>query len=617
MDGAEDETTFLCQVISVVVICLPFLQNPRSTFLHALEKDLTKIICSKSVKVLRCAIPCLCILSSMVSKEDRSLIALFNAFNKKIVESTILLASGASVANEDAVCRCIFGIGLLVKHFDFEVCREKLKDINEGTTVTDSLLECLMKVSSHESSKLKVYSIETLFYLYSRTPRLMLKSETFIKRFLTHEPNEEVVLFCLRGLHDFLDSEELRLQYFQYRQKMLLDFQSSSKQESCVSEGEVPIHLLDHTGDYSLVASLREDNEEDNGIISGMLQRYIPDVIKLAFSASPLIRKQVLDILILILQQLRINPQLCIPSVINLCTDAVDVLRDKALIVFTSLCTKHLSLLLSVFVSSIVQLYNFQVSTCAIFNVFHFESVKICFGGISELYHRILLVAKGRTLRFDILKGLLGVIDLNETTVSKNAWHTAFIISTLGNIVYQYDEPLLLLHEVNTKLAKTQGLLENEFSLLLEEKSISKGSSGVLFVRLVMSWLVKLCRHLKSVYEYEADIRTWSPFKASDVTCTLSGEVDFCLQEFEVFCQRLLVEEVSDGLLDSLIDLFEQFSVDDLENLNFSTPQKRRSIKTAPPQDSKSVSKKVKRPRIPRRSRGSVRKNLEEDDDDE
>jgi cohesin loading factor subunit SCC2 len=339
LDGCPQNADFLYRAISIISMCFPLTQNPRKAFVAHVERDLTQIICSKPIKIAKAAIPCLCIVARKVSQAQRSIIALFNAFWNKA--SSFQAQAKHESSQEDSICRCIFSIGLLIKFFDLDSL-EASSGIclfgSESAKLEGTFFHFFSFFCAFDSAKIRAYAIEAMFNFFSRYPRQMIVSEAIVNNLLNLRENQEVLLYCLGGLFDFLKSEEQRLQYSQF-------LQSNTKSSKVVMEGSTD--LVKHTGDFAYVSAIRQDCEEDSAIISGMIQRYLQNLTSLCYSASPLVRKKVLDILILLFQQLRTNPQLSVPSIILLCVDQVDVIRESALSIFSTLSIKYFSILLS------------------------------------------------------------------------------------------------------------------------------------------------------------------------------------------------------------------------------------------------------------------------------
>jgi cohesin loading factor subunit SCC2 len=573
-ENVNDPNEFLHQIISILSMCFPFVKTPRKNFVVHLEKDLTQIICSKPTKVLKAAIPCLCILSKSDKRAQRSIIALFNAFLKKVSSYT-----NNSVTSEDVLCRSLFSIGLFIKFFDMHSLNreEILISIPEGKSLEDALYNILSSFCAHQVSKIRAYAIESLFLFFSRYPKQMMNSEHIFNKLLSLSENNEVVLYCLQGLDEFLLSEDRRLKYSQNMWK----FQTSNNYDG-------------YNGDFSFVSQLRSENEEDSAIISGMIQRYLNSVISQCFSSSALVRKKVLDIIISVLVQLQANPQLCISPIVNLCTDPVDVIRERALDIFDSLVCKYLSILLSSFASSLSKVFSFQRSILSSFSPLYLCQMSSVLSGIGEMYGKLLSATKGNTIRSEFIQKILNCVCF---TSDQSVDEAAFYCLILGNLPYQLDEPILLIRDIYMLLIRQQASNPDGNGEGISEQDIE--------YHLKVYMLTSLQKYLRSSYEYEKSISEWNPQNASDYKCTLTSNADFSLDDI----QGLLASKNISGIIGD-------FSFEDMGEISISTPTKKRkqnpgacSRKSTRKSDSSS------RPHLSKKSREVLRKELEADED--
>lgn len=476
--GTEDDAELVSLVVRIITMAFPLLSEPRPTFVSNLEADLRTLTLSRPVKVLRTTIPCLCILAKSMSRWNivRSLFDIYIGRLRSAFPS-----STSEPKHLDTACRSLFTVGLLTRFCDPDALGQN----------TDTVYTLFKAACASSFAKLRVFGVEAMFSFYTRKPTEMLTSERLILGVLDGREHPSVQTHALRSLCEFLDTENMRLSYYQQKDTGATDLK------------QLP-------GSFAVVSALSISNDEDNGIISGMLQRYLPKILDLSRSREAGVRRGVLDVLSRFVQQNQVNPQLCVSTIACMSTDEVTQIRLAAQSVLRILINKHMGIVSPSLVPAVLDTYAYHISVLPVFNVY--TMIRPVAEGVQNL-----LDISGASISSSLVSALLESLRFSCNGISKDdSRFNTFIIGILGGLSYSKDEPLTIAYHANKLCANTLGWLQPRLAAHYDtlEPSSTPESQAISRVASSICKLLHLRNWLQGAFTVEGPISAWSPYRS-------------------------------------------------------------------------------------------------------
>ncbi|CEP02294.1 hypothetical protein PBRA_008878 [Plasmodiophora brassicae] len=467
--GEEQQgLSLLCEIM---FMCLVITESPRIAFLEKLVRDLRTLILQQGTAVLRTAIPCLCAASRKT--DVPGLVAVPRQLLMSFCQYLRQNASGAASHEarvKRSLLRSLFSIGLLVRYFDFD----------EGTgahATSESAVDVYRSYLHHVDEVIRRVALQGLVFVYSRLPALMLSTSSELRAAVA-SPTPSVKAQALQSLADFLQNEDDLVQYLQDSNKTS---RPSARDSAPGCNGADDLTAEDQqrrrqSGLLSLASLLRCANESESGVISGVMNQLLPDLLVLALSPSPEVRHGFLSLSRQLLAQRICNPSSCAAPVIALCGDTRGELRELALEQLSSLSRAYPSVIRQGFLPALRLLHRLHTALAPMAA----DEMTTSLEGVSRFYR---LLCKVSTDTSSLLAALVDVCDVvapnddgDDEQRRVALLPVAFVARILSCLPYRNDEPLHAIYHLQRHIeivgAPVDSVLRTAFKYeLLQENA--------------------------------------------------------------------------------------------------------------------------------------------------
>lgn len=300
------------QVLQHVTRCLelvvPLMEHPSESFLAQIEEDLAKQIIRNAMVIHPASVSCL---SAVVNNVTHNYSLVRDMFNKFFMVLCLVRRehrAGRSYART-SLQRCLYTLGLLCRHFDFEHLEPAQDSTAEPAEDADQPLKqrvfaAVLYFTEHEDEDIRQRALTGLGFMLVRQYDLMLGPE--VKELYHHLLNSPLApavarVQVLKNLTAYLMEEEA---------KMIRRDAEWSK----LSKGE----------------NLKEMGDVSSGMASTVVQVYLKDILGAAAHPTLAVRRAALQVLQLILGQGLVHPVQMVPHLACLGSDDDKLLRTKA-----------------------------------------------------------------------------------------------------------------------------------------------------------------------------------------------------------------------------------------------------------------------------------------------
>jgi len=469
-------------LLSMMHMILPRVENPLPRFRKALLHDLTKILDrEKNLKLLDEAVPCICILSEKINR-DTSVLARLTLTMFRILLK--VLKGGVNPRTnkpflEVVIIRYIYVIGLLIKYFDFDA---NLPSILSKMGWPDrSFVPVMLRVYDHffrrDSEKCQIFAVKGMLCIFQRDPKEMI-NQTYIDILRTClggiDPSKSSVIMKLQtmdALRKFLEGEDKRNLYLQSLNAMSVKDSHDDHHSNHMRKNETGIHQG--------VANIREGDETDCGVVSGVIQTLLEDIKSLCRAVEGNVRESACRLIQEIIIQGMINPIEALAELIALSCDPEPLTGDIAIKNVRSLADRHAVFFKSTFVDGLLLAFKSQ----SLIKGDNFDPLRIedVTKRTSRLYQILKQTDRYRQSRHIIVAEILRVCNF-EIAIKKldspdgqgvAAW-VCFATGIIASFPFDQDEPLFLVHHLDTSLQSLGGMIDADVKLAYDKLQKAK-----------------------------------------------------------------------------------------------------------------------------------------------
>lgn len=302
------------QVLQHVTRCLelvvPLMEHPSESFLAQIEEDLAKQLIRNAMAILPASVSCLSAVVNRVTHNYPLVRDMFHKFFMLLCLVKRQHQAGREYSRQ-SLQRCLYTLGLLCRHFDFEHLEPAPDSTVESAAAEDAdqplkqrVFTAMMYFTEHEIEDIRQRALTGLGFMLVRQYDLMLGPE--IKELYKHllsSPLAPAVarVQVLKNLTAYLMEEEA---------KMIRRDAEWSK----LSKGE----------------NLKEMGDVSSGMASTVVQVYLKDILAAAAHPDQVVRRAALQVLQLVLGQGLVHPVQMVPHLACLGSDDDKLLRTKA-----------------------------------------------------------------------------------------------------------------------------------------------------------------------------------------------------------------------------------------------------------------------------------------------
>lgn len=282
---------FLESILFVINVLLPLLRKLPPSVVEELEQDLrTMIVRHSFLSVVHACIKCLCSLSKVAGKGATLVETLIQLFLKR------LQALGFD-NNQLLVGRSLFCLGLLIRYG-----KELMMASDYGNVHIDKSLNLLKHYLRSEDFNVKLRSLQALGFVLIARPNYMLEGDV-----------RKILEATLSSGSDC----RLKVQSLQNMYEYLLDAESQMGDEKVESNVVQPTE----GGRAVPVAA----GAGDTNICGGIIQLYWDSILGRCLDMNTQVRQCALKIVEVVLRQGLVHPITCVPYLIALETDPLEV----------------------------------------------------------------------------------------------------------------------------------------------------------------------------------------------------------------------------------------------------------------------------------------------------
>lgn len=278
-------------IIFIIDAVLPLLRKLPQSVIEELEQDLKQMIVRHSfLTVVHACIKCLCSLNKIAGGKGARLIQfLIQVFVKRL--------EALGVDNKQQVGRSLFCLGLLIRYG----CT-LLSASNEGVNI-DSSLSLFKEYLCADDFGIKVRALQALGFVLIAKPEYMLEKDVgkILAKTLCSSCDVRMKLQALQNMYDYLLDAESQL--------------GSDKVEDnvvdCSQDGSSAVPVAAGAG--------------DTNICGGIVQLYWNHILERCLDTNEQVRQSGLKIVEVALRQGLVHPITCVPYLIALETDPLEV----------------------------------------------------------------------------------------------------------------------------------------------------------------------------------------------------------------------------------------------------------------------------------------------------
>lgn len=418
-------------IIFVIDSVLPLLRKPTQSVIEELEQDLKHMIVRHSfLTVVHACIRCLCSLCKIAGKGSSLVEYLIQIFSKHLY--------GPSFDNKQLLGRSLFCLGLLLRYGD----ELMVTSDNQRLHIVKSL-SLLKKYLLMEDFGLKVRALQALGHILIARPEYMLEKDigTIVETSLSSGVDSRLKMQALQNLYEYLLDAESQLG-------------ADSVNKTATKYPE------DATNKVPEAAGAGDTN-----ICGGIVQLYWNSILERCLDVNEQIRQSALKIVEIVLRQGLVHPITCVPYLVALETDSLEVNSKLAHYLLMNMNEKYPSFFESRLGDGLQMSYKFVQSIASNHNTVS-GNVKgksdgnpIAFvrPGISRIYR---LIRGNRVSRNKFMHSIVRKFESggwNYSSVSFLLYCTEILASLPFTCP---DEPLYLIYDINRVVQVRAGSLE-------------------------------------------------------------------------------------------------------------------------------------------------------------
>ncbi|XP_074301970.1 sister chromatid cohesion protein SCC2-like isoform X1 [Silene latifolia] len=277
-------------IIFVIDAVLPLLRKLPPSVVDELEQDLKQMIVRHSfLTVVHACIKCLCSLNKIAGKGGRLIQFLIQVFVKRL--------DALGIDNKQQVGRSLFCLGLLIRYGN------SLLIAFDGSIDISSKLNLFKKYLLADDFGIKVRALQALGFVLIARPEFMLEKEVgkILEATLSSSSDTRLKLQVLQNIYDYL-----------------------LEAESQLGSDTVGDNVADNSQDGSSVVP-EAAGAGDTNICGGIVQLYWENILERCLDTNEQVRQSGLKIVEVALRQGLVHPITCVPYLIALETDPLEV----------------------------------------------------------------------------------------------------------------------------------------------------------------------------------------------------------------------------------------------------------------------------------------------------
>lgn len=287
---SREAAHFLESVIFVINVILPLLRKLPPSVVEELEQDLKHMIVRHSfLTVVHACIKCLCSLSKVAGKGATLVETLIQFFLKRL--------QALGFDKNQLVGRSLFCLGLLIRYG-----KELMMASVGGNVHIDKSLNLVKRHLRSEDFLIKMRSLQALGFVLIARPNYMLEGDV-----------GKILEATLSSSSDW----RLKIQSLQNMYEYLLDA------ESQMGDEKVESNVVQSTEGGRTVPVAA--GAGDTNICGGIVQLYWDSILGRCLDMNEQVRQSALKIVEVVLRQGLVHPITCVPYLIALETDPLEV----------------------------------------------------------------------------------------------------------------------------------------------------------------------------------------------------------------------------------------------------------------------------------------------------
>ncbi|XP_073005499.1 sister chromatid cohesion protein SCC2 [Typha latifolia] len=441
-------------IVFVIDAVLPLLRKPPQSLIAELEQDLKHMIVRHSfLTVVHACIKCLCSLSKIAGKGASLVEYLVQIFFKHLL--------GPSVDNKQLLGRSLFCLGLLLRYGNELI----VTGDNQHLHIVKSL-SLLKKYLLMEDFGLKVRALQALGYVLIAKPEYMLEKDILklVEASLSSGVDYRLKMQALQNLYEYLADAESQLS------------DSASKPPSQYAEdgGKVPVAA----------------GAGDTNMCGGIIQLYWDCILERCLDVNDQVRQSALKIVEIVLRQGLVHPITCVPHLIALETDPLEVNSKLAHHLLMNMNEKYPSFFESRLGDGLQMSFKFFESIVSNHDMVSGtmkgkpDGNPIAFvrPGISRIYR---LIRANRVSRNKFVHSIVRKFESDSWNNSSVSF-LVYCTEVLASLPFTCpDEPLYLIYDINRVIQLRAGALEANMKLwssFLLQRDPAKISSDSLYL---------------------------------------------------------------------------------------------------------------------------------------
>lgn len=288
---SRDAAQLLQSIIFVIDTVLPLLRRPPQSFVEELERDLRHLIASCTfLTVVHACIKSLCSLSKIASKGVASFEFLVRQFFKLLDGCQKRESVAAEKAN---ILRCLFCLGLFARYG-----AESIETFDDEDINMNQFLELYKFFLGQDDFDIKARALQALGFIFIARPEFMMvkNMDKILETTLNAAADSRIKMQMLRNFSDYLIDVEEKM-------------------------GEIDENGKIHGDNAVPVAA----GAGDSNICGGVIQLHWDLILERCLDLNEEVRQTALKVVEIVLRQGLVHPMSCVPQLIALEVDQLEV----------------------------------------------------------------------------------------------------------------------------------------------------------------------------------------------------------------------------------------------------------------------------------------------------
>ncbi|XP_020095025.1 nipped-B-like protein isoform X2 [Ananas comosus] len=420
-------------IIFIIDSVLPLLRKPPQSLIAELEQDLKHMIVRHSfLTVVHACIRCLCSLSKIAGKGGYLVEYLVQIFFKHLLTPNF--------DNKQLLGRSLFCLGLLLR-YGYELMST---GDSQHLPIVKSLSLLKKYLLVEDDFGLKVRALQALGYILIAKPEYMLEKDILklLEAALSSHSDHRLKMQALQNLHEYLLDAESQL--------------------GTDNTNKAPAQYVEENGNKVPVAA----GAGDTNICGGIIQLYWNHILERCLDANDQVRQFALKIAEIVLRQGLVHPITCVPHLIALETDPLEVNSKLAHHLLMNMNEKYPAFFESRLGDGLQMSFRFFESILSNHDMVsgNMKGNAIAFvrPGVSRIYR---LIRSNRVSRNKFMHSIVRKFESDNWNHSSLSF-LVYCTEVLASLPFTCpDEPLYLIYDINRVIQLRAGALEANMKL--------------------------------------------------------------------------------------------------------------------------------------------------------